>query len=424
MKHIALLIGFCLPCTTSAAFERLSEKQQTFLSTAFAALVQEVDPQLNIGIEVVSLATGQTWYKKDEHRRFVPASLLKLVTATTVMLQRGLEHTFLTSFFASGTLEKEKHRLKGDLILKAGGDPTLTTTDIGQMVAELKQYGITKITGDFVLDTTIFDTVAKGPGWAWDDPDVFWNVPVTGLVVDHNCSEQKSEGQTTTSQVVIKDVPNHIFMLVQKLFAAEGIKLCGSYKEGVAPRDATLMVFHTSPPLRQILAVMLKQSDNLYADMLFKYCSPDIAQQCSWSAAATEVTAFLTKFVPQSVEGVRIVDGCGMSRYNLVTPHTLLQLLLWHGQQSTFKEFLKLLPTPNSEGTLKTRMPELQKKLRAKTGSMLGVSGLAGYLLTDEGEPLAFVIMINNYTGPSTRYKELEDSICRLLTNPEKWTLA
>lgn len=111
-------------------------------------------------------------------------------------------------------------------------------------------------------------------------------------------------------------------------------------------------------------------------------------------------------------------DGSGLSRYSLLTPDYIVKLLFNVQQADFFKAFEDSLPIAGIDGTLKERMTKTsaQAKVKAKTGSLGGISALSGYLITQDNEKLVFSIMINGFVGPALKYKNLEDKICIYLT--------
>jgi D-alanyl-D-alanine carboxypeptidase/D-alanyl-D-alanine-endopeptidase (penicillin-binding protein 4) len=113
-----------------------------------------------------------------------------------------------------------------------------------------------------------------------------------------------------------------------------------------------------------------------------------------------------------------LIDGSGLSRYNQVTPAQMLKVLdfTFHNDATNYN-FISALPIAGIDGTLKRRMRNISWRVRAKTGTMQGVVSLAGYAMSADKEPLAFVIMINGRNGSVWQYRELEDHIMQYLTH-------
>lgn len=155
----------------------------------------------------------------------------------------------------------------------------------------------------------------------------------------------------------------------------------------------------------ELLKVSLKESDNLYADCFFRKLGS------SWERSSEIVGEFLKEKVGIDPEEVRIVDGSGLSRYNLMTPHQMVEVLkVMHGN----RVFREALSVAGVDGTLKKRMKDLL--VSGKTGGMTGVCSLCGYLMSrDEGE-LVFTIFVNNYVKDGSEIRAMIDQVCRVLS--------
>jgi serine-type D-Ala-D-Ala carboxypeptidase/endopeptidase (penicillin-binding protein 4) len=163
---------------------------------------------------------------------------------------------------------------------------------------------------------------------------------------------------------------------------------------------------------------MLKKSDNIIAGALFKKLGQLYSRQPgSWENGSLAVSQILAKNAGVNISGMRILDGSGLSPDNLATPQQMMQVLefAFH-HQATSEEFMSALPIAGIDGTLKHRMGNIARKIRAKTGTISGVVGLAGYAQSADKEALGFVIIINGSKGYGWRYKTLEDKIATALT--------
>jgi D-alanyl-D-alanine carboxypeptidase/D-alanyl-D-alanine-endopeptidase (penicillin-binding protein 4) len=473
-----ILCSWWLP---SVAVPQLSRAQAAYIKKSIESMVQEVDPHVHIGIEVVSLKNHEQLYHFNEHHLFVPASMLKLFTAATILSLLGYEHRFVTELLIDGTVKK--HKLFGDVYLKAAGDPSLTLQDLEALVIQLKESGIKKIKGDFIIDSSCFDEVPLGPGWMWSDGAEFWNSPLAALMVNHSCVKvmvqqektcpsepAKPEGvdrrsrnipsitlepattyvtlenklnsqpgeklnvqrrwktkenvievtgcppsEPQTYRIPVEDPTGYAIALLKDLLHKHGMVLQGSFKrDGKVPEVAQKVANHASAPLIDLIALMLKESDNLYADCFVKHIGGSVVGKAGWQEGADGVRTLMRKNNLAACSIVEMYDGSGKSRYNLVSPHQLVELLVWQRYQENFIKFIKALPHAGVDGTLKDRMQKTaaHRRVWAKTGTMKGISGLAGYVVTRDKEPLAFAIMINNYLQPAAKYKALEDKIC------------
>ncbi|SQI20108.1 penicillin-binding protein [Salmonella enterica subsp. arizonae] len=115
----------------------------------------------------------------------LPASTQKVITALAALIQLGPDFRFTTTLETKGSVDNGI--LKGDLIARFGGDPTLRRQDIRNMVATLKKSGVTQIAGNVLIDTSIFASHDKAPGWPWNDLTQCFSAPPAAAIVDRNC---------------------------------------------------------------------------------------------------------------------------------------------------------------------------------------------------------------------------------------------
>jgi D-alanyl-D-alanine carboxypeptidase/D-alanyl-D-alanine-endopeptidase (penicillin-binding protein 4) len=170
---------------------------------------------------------------------------------------------------------------------------------------------------------------------------------------------------------------------------------------------------YTSPPLAEIVKVINKRSQNLYAEQVFKTIGKEVKGQGS-IAAATEVAKELFSKIGIDPNTLMISDGSGLSRLNMVTPAQIVTLVRYMSKQSCWKEFYESLPIAGIDGGLQDRMKgtKAENNLRAKTGFIQYVRTLSGYVLTRDGERLVFSLLANNYTVPTRKANHLQDMIC------------
>jgi D-alanyl-D-alanine carboxypeptidase/D-alanyl-D-alanine-endopeptidase (penicillin-binding protein 4) len=114
-------------------------------------------------------------------------------------------------------------------------------------------------------------------------------------------------------------------------------------------------------------------------------------------------------------DGLVVADGSGLSRDNTCTARQLVELLTWASAQRWAAVFHDSLAEAGSDGSLQKRLRDAPGHVFAKTGTMRGVRALAGYVDDDRGPRYAFAILFNNYPGPSTPYKQIQDDFCRTL---------
>jgi D-alanyl-D-alanine carboxypeptidase/D-alanyl-D-alanine-endopeptidase (penicillin-binding protein 4) len=164
---------------------------------------------------------------------------------------------------------------------------------------------------------------------------------------------------------------------------------------------------------------MLKKSDNVIAGALFKKLGQLYSNRPgSWENGSIAVSKILSKHAGVQTSGMRLLDGSGLSVDNLATPAQFMQVLQFaYANNKTSEYFISSLPIAGVDGTLKRRMFNIARKIRAKTGTISGVVSLAGYATSYNKDPLAFVIIVNCNKGLNWRYKSMEDKIATALTH-------
>lgn len=479
LKKMIYTLGVLLVCSMLCAFQANERTQRTTrpLSDEIEKIISSADPNVHVGIEVAFLKNDERCYVKNANHLFTPASSLKVLTAATALHILGVDYRFETKLLTDG--KKRKHELKGNLYIKGAGDPELSIHQLEELVFALKLQGFQRIEGDICIDVSIFDEIAQGPGWMWDEGAYYYNSPISALVVNHSCmdiwvrpntkvsepptiyvrpkttfvqvmseavvSEEEStlsvERRWMTKENII-DIKGKIPVTAEPYYIAvplesphfftafvfkdildkNGIALSGEIKVKAAPETAKELASVSSRPLSQIVEQMMKESDNLIADMLFKKVGETkFGTPGTWTKGTRAVREFLSNQVGLDTDRVVIMDGSGLSRYNLISPHHLTEALLWMKKQFfCAAEFCASFPISGIDGTLWNRMdePTLKGKIRAKTGMMTGVSSLSGYVTTHQGEELAFCILLSGFTNSQKDYKtKIEDKICASLVS-------
>ncbi|WP_413700087.1 D-alanyl-D-alanine carboxypeptidase/D-alanyl-D-alanine-endopeptidase [Psychromonas sp. KJ10-10] len=403
-----------------------------------------------------------TQYQSETLR--TPASMQKLLTATVAKLYLGGDFRYQT--LLTGSLSNIKNnQYAGDLSLHFVGDPTLKRQNLIEMLLSLKKLGIKKIGGDFILNDSHFNGYQWSNGQAWNDLGVCYTAPANAIIVNNNCvlgnlSLKTPEAQkatlfipsyepveiTANVDVVTKTqrdeqfcalevtrnsqnnfhlwgcmVPrkrafglafavNDPFQYATKIIAKElqnlGITLMGevrleSNKE--LQNNLDVLAQYQSPKLSDLLNKMMKESDNLIADSVFKTIGAHYFQRAgNFRNGAQAITDIL---LAQGVdlENAYLADGSGLSRHNLMSAELFMSVLNYVYQHDKQLELLSSFSIAGVDGTLKyhkgVRGKQFKRKVIAKTGSMKGVANLLGVVHSDKGDRL-FVMMLNGYNKP------------------------
>ena len=344
------------------------------------------------------------------------------------------------------------------------------------MMDELHGMRIKRITGHVYVDNYAYNQVPYPPGWIWDDLSYSYAAPMNAIIIDHNkfvahFNPSKTVGRapkittnlpygvvhfknnmqstrtyseacpvtiysdmhnnyrvagcldnrwgTQSRSLAVRDVLRFAKVEVADMLAARAIRYDGIIGQRHTPQHATPLVVHASQPLSHVIRHMLKKSDNLYTNAIFKKIGETYYNRPgSWQNSLMAVKKILGKETGIDFKHSMFTDGVGLSRYNLITPHQLAKLLFFIYHNAAIKpSLLAALPIAGIDGTLRGRMASDARgeRVRAKTGSMTGVSTLAGYVITRHHGTLAFAIMMNDFVGGLGRYRHLQDRICEAL---------
>ena len=154
-----------------------------------AANVDEYITQLpagaNLALMVQKVGASAPAIDYHSQQMALPASTQKVITALAALIQLGPDFRFTTTLETKGNVENGV--LKGDLVARFGADPTLKRQDIRNMVATLKKSGVNQIDGNVLIDTSIFASHDKAPGWPWNDMTQCFSAPPAAAIVDRNC---------------------------------------------------------------------------------------------------------------------------------------------------------------------------------------------------------------------------------------------
>ncbi|QLQ97265.1 serine-type D-Ala-D-Ala carboxypeptidase [Providencia alcalifaciens] len=397
----------------------------------------------------------------------LPASTQKVVTALAALLQLGPDYRFVTNFETNGKLNN--NTLSGDLVIRFSGDPTLTRQQIRNMVNALKQVGIHKVDGDLIVDISAFASHDKAPGWVWNDMTQCFSAPPAAAIIDRNCfsvslypsdkagemayiktasfypvnmfSEVKTlaKGSPEARYCELDVVPGELNRytltgcltqrseplplafavqngasysgaIVKNELQVAGIELSGAVKKRTQPTPQSQVLVKTeSKPLHDLLKIMLKKSDNMIADTVFRTIGRDYyGVPGTWRSGSDAVRQVLKQKAGIDLGNTVMVDGSGLSRHNLITPATMMQVLQFIAKNDQQLDYISMLPLAGHDGTLRYRggLDEagVNGKVSAKTGALQGVYNLAGFITTASGEKVAFVQFISAYAVPQSQY--------------------
>ncbi|WP_051305167.1 D-alanyl-D-alanine carboxypeptidase/D-alanyl-D-alanine-endopeptidase [Desulfogranum mediterraneum] len=340
---------------------------------------------------------------------YIPASIIKIITAQAAFRILGPSHRFGTEFH----LDRSQN-----LYIRGSGDPLLISEEVRRVVGRLQAHGLRRVQGLFIDDSLL--AVEGSPPGSGNSANAY-DAPVSATGVNFNTLPIRVDGQGRVSSaepqtpllplmqavapglapgrhrlnitgrggVPGKQAARHSAELFAAIMAEAGIAVQGPLGERPVPAGATLLlVSHNPRTLEEVIQAMLRYSSNYIANQLFLACGAKrFGSPATWEKGAAAVAELLdAELSPAARTATVVVDGAGLSRENRVTVRSMLEILrLFAGHGS-------LLPR--------------QRNVRAKTGTLEGVYNYAGYL--GDGSP--YVILLNQEKNQRAR---VLDRLCR-----------
>jgi D-alanyl-D-alanine carboxypeptidase/D-alanyl-D-alanine-endopeptidase (penicillin-binding protein 4) len=337
-----------------------------------------VDPR-QTGAMVVDLRTGELLFQRNAELPLIPASAEKLMVALAALRQLGPSFRFHTEV-VGGAGRLVGNEWRGDLYLVGYGDPTLAMADVGRLARDLKAAGILRVAGGIVADERHFDARRAAPGWKPSFLGIE-SPPLSALVVN-GVQFTGANGSAAAAASALSAA-----------LGRRGVTIGRSPRTGRAPRDAVSLAVDHSAKLSVIVQHMNRESDNFVAEMLLKELGASVNGRGSTLSGAAVVRRVLAEDgIP--AEGVRVVDGSGLSSLDRVTARTLVVLLQTAAADpATGELFVSSLPVAGISGTLKNRLGKrpTRRQVIAKTGTTSRASALAGFV----GRRYVFAILQN-----------------------------
>ncbi|MDQ7991801.1 MAG: D-alanyl-D-alanine carboxypeptidase/D-alanyl-D-alanine-endopeptidase [Propionicimonas sp.] len=353
------------------------------------------------GVVVVDPSTGTTLASRGD-AALVPASTMKVLTSLAVVDTLGADATFTTRVVSSR---------EGRLVLVGGGDPMLTDKQSKSATRKASLAALAETTvaaleraGTTSVRLGYDDSLFSGPAWhpSWKSSWRSYTARVSALSINGGRSGQWS-------------VHPDPALTAAKAFAARlkaaGIKVT-AVKPAEAAAGAVTLAEVVSAPLSKIVGHTLRNSDNFVAEVLAHQVALANGEKGSFAGGAAAVTAWLQAHDLWADDMV-IDDGSGLSSRSRVRPSVLVGAISLALVTPRLASVPAGFPVAGVNGTLKDRFDDTSEKagrkvVHAKTGTLLGVASLAGYVTTADGATLAFAAMANKAAGRDTAYNWLD----------------
>jgi D-alanyl-D-alanine carboxypeptidase/D-alanyl-D-alanine-endopeptidase (penicillin-binding protein 4) len=420
-----------------------------------------------VGLTVYDLTADTLLYAYRAEKRTRPASVQKVMTSVAALSTLGTEYTLRTTLTRQGELHGDT--LAGRLTVVGGLDPLFAEEDLKAMTEAVRKQGIGCVEGDIVGDVSMKDSMYWGPGWSWDDAPYTFQPYISPLMLNEGCVEVTVTPAERDSLPTVEVRPASDFYFLRNearshqpqagklrverdwMTGGRTLLISGNAektvrktlplgpsheafiaafrhriplipnadKAEISTAEASIQPLLTlSRPIGEVLTRALKKSDNLCAEALFFHLAKARTEgTLSWDAAAEVLTAFAADSLDIPRQTHTIVDGSGVSLYDYTTPSILLAYLKHaYRRPQWFPVFYQALPIAGVDGTLANRMKgtKAEGNVHAKTGSVTGISTLAGYVTAANGHLLAFVIM-NQNVATLKEARQWQDAVCKAL---------
>ncbi len=415
-----------------------------------------------MSVLVQNLQTGEVIDSYRAEHVVPPASVMKLLTTGAALEILGPGFRFPTILEYTGTIENGV--LHGDLYIHGSCDPSLgwkgKTAFLSQWVKAVQKAGIRKIDGAVIADMTMLDGEAQNPGWLCEDAGNYYAPGIFGLNYYGNTMNiVLKSGEVGSTATVVGTEPKIEDVYFINRIRCDKISYDGAFVSGIpysreryltgsvpsnlgtfgvkgdipnpglllarhftarlreagveVKRDATYLpdynplipgrteiYTHYSEPLTEILKETNRNSNNLYAEALFRY----LGTRYTLPGTIHNSQDLLRDYWRRrgvNIQNAIIKDGCGLAPQDAVSAKALVQLLTVMAHSPNKEAWLASLPTSGQTGTLKSLCPQtrLDGKIHAKSGTIAGTKNFAGYIDLPNGEQWVFAILINSAPG-------------------------
>ena len=415
-----------------------------------------------MSVLVQNLQTGEVIDSYRAENVVPPASVMKLLTTGAALEILGPGFRFPTILEYTGSIENGV--LHGDLYIHGSCDPSLgwkgKTAFLSQWVKAVQKAGIRKIDGAVIADMTMLDGEAQNPGWLCEDAGNYYAPGIFGLNYYGNTMNiVLKSGEVGSTATVVGTEPKIEDVYFINRIRCDKISYDGAFVSGIpysreryltgsvpsnlgtfgvkgdipnpglllarhltarlreagveVKRDATYLpdynpllpgrteiYTHYSEPLTEILKETNRNSNNLYAEALFRY----LGTRYTLPGTIHNSQDLLRDYWRRrgvNIQNAIIKDGCGLAPQDAVSAKALVQLLTVMAHSPNKEAWLASLPTSGQTGTLKSLCPQtrLDGKIHAKSGTIAGTKNFAGYIDLPNGEQWVFAILINSAPG-------------------------
>ncbi len=422
-------------------------------------------------VNIVALPSGKNIYTNNANKPLLPASIMKLFTTAAALHYLGPEYRFKTTILYTG--KRKGNIIQGNLVIRGGGDPALSTEKLWQIATNIKASGIKKITGNLVVDSHFFDHYDRAPEWKTKRTQAAYDAKLSPLALNHNTIAIHVQPGSSVGDVVnawLNPAPAYIKLLnigrtikrgrntvsarrsedtsgevklqvrgrlpisgherVIRLnvnnpvrYTAEtfralldeiGVKIDGPTEIVSTPVAGKKLYENWSESLSLILKVLNTYSNNFTAEQIIKTIAAERFGTPGSHAEGLRLMKDFLRISKVNTQGLILADGSGLSRNNRMTTQAVTDLLTkMFSRFDLGPDFMAALRVMGANGVLSKRLAKspARGKIRAKTGTLRGVSTLAGYVESVGGEVFGYALFLNNNRCGYHKADKIEDRI-------------
>jgi serine-type D-Ala-D-Ala carboxypeptidase/endopeptidase (penicillin-binding protein 4) len=428
------------------------------------------------GIMAWSIDRREILFAVNARSVFVPASNNKVFTSIWALDLLGPEHRFHTELLLAGDLGQDG-TLRGDVVLRGSGDPGFGAPDyqpdpmtpLRTMARRLRESGVRVVEGRVLGDASVFDTVGVGPAWPADTGGgaSAYAPRVSGLAFHRNLlgvrlePTQPGEPARVHLMPAVEEIPvvsfvrtgagrawalrraqdDTIFVrgavtgvglhrynvgvaepallaagALRRALIDEGILVRGPAALGVTPSDARPLHRHVSVPLSAMLTKLNRDSDNFFAEHVFKATVARAVGLGSFDRGGPASGIFFRRAAHVPYGEVYQADGSGLSAYNRASAYALVCALAYAHHAPYAADFHRSLAVAaDRQGSMRRMFAgtEAAGNLRGKTGFVRNSRTLSGFVRTRDGQLVAFAFLYNG--GSTTAAREAQERLGVLL---------
>lgn len=371
----------------------------------FQAKIDSIVATVNYStsIQIVSADKYDVLYSYKPQTKMIPASISKLVTSVAGLAYLGPGYEFKTIIYTDD-INISDGVINGNLYIKGYGDPDLNSNDIRYLAKNILGKGITSITGNVIYDESFLDNsyYSLAEYYSNDTKKQYWPY-VNALALDKNSGRYNPASSAAE--------------LLAGELQSGNVQFGGIVVAGVTPTGAK-QITDISHSMFDVMAFMNKTSDNHSAITMFKVIGAKYKGAPGTLEKGQEAVNDLLVGMGNSRSSFEILEGSGLTRYNMVTSDMYIRMLKYmYDDEKNFDFFYRTLAIAGKDGTLSKRMigTEAEGNIHAKTGTINSVSCLAGYAVSRENELIIFYIAMNGFGGGNGMPRQKQDDICEII---------